>query len=136
MKIIQDFDVKCKEHDIVSMVNDEYLKINNQLKKENTLLMQQNEKLIYEIANLKAQQLKVAKPFVDLTCDDDSDVEIIDEKKPEAKFPEMPKTPEVIQLKEGSNESKINQKIPGALPNFDLKSSDYEDFENFILSQI
>lgn len=64
--------IKCQAYSLISVVHDEYLINNGALKVENNKLKQ-------ELENIKSQQLKLAKPFVDLTqFDDDSDVEIIE----------------------------------------------------------
>lgn len=111
------------------------------MRRDYSILLKQNEKLIKENADLKLQQLKVSKPFVDLTGDD-SDVEIVEEKKPEVKVQETPKTPEIIHIEE-SNESGTKQEDQFTTKHpylSDFKNSDvyesYEDFEKFILDQI
>lgn len=149
MKLREDFEVKCQAYDIISLVNDEYLKINNALKRE-------NEKLIREITEFKSQQLKASKPFVDLTCDDDSDVEIIDEEKkkmPDAmKIPKLvdcSKTSEIIELEDDAPQPEESKK--SSTPQFSMFDSlnmkyanespwsygdDIESLGKFIVDQI
>jgi len=62
-------------------VNDEYLKKNQSLKEQNTELTHKVNNLQRELTYIKVQQLKKAKPFVDLTHDDDSDIEIVSEER-------------------------------------------------------
>ena len=122
-------------------MNDEYVKVNEQIRRDYSMLLKQNEKLIKENADLKLQQLKVSKPFVDLTGDD-SDVEIVEEKKKDVKIFETPKSPDIIHIKESNqSETKQGDQLATKQAFFsDLKNSDiyesYEDFEKFILDQI
>lgn len=124
-------------------MNDEYLKVN-------TLLERENEKLKKEITELKSQQLKASKPFVDLTCDDDSDVEIIDDEKKHVV--ESIKPSEVIEVLDDAIESEVVINEPQQQPqapeiysifDLDLKNpyaiesrQALQDFENFILEQM
>lgn len=153
VKLREEFEVKSQAYDIISLVNDEYLKVNNALKKE-------NEKLIREINEFKSKQLKSSKPFVDLTCDDDSDVEIIDENR---KMPETIKIPdaskklkasEIIEVEEDdepkpepeANKATLDEPFPlpslqcSMLDSFNMKYSDdpwnIQEFEKFIVGQI
>lgn len=152
MKLREEFEIKCQAYDIISLVNDEYLKVNNALKRENTQLEQKNDKLQRELSALKAQQLKVSKPFVDLTCDDDSDVEIVDEKKLEAsaKIPDT-KPSEVIEVDDDPVVNKEdcktiqqpNSELFTMINYLDSKNNyanesyqSLQEFENFILDQI
>lgn len=150
--------MKCQAYDLISMVNDEYLKVNNALKRENTQLQSQNEKLKREIGELKSQQLKASKPFVDLTCDDDSDVEIIDDTKlvkdkvPAFESLKSSKNGEIIEVDEDETikpeESEENRIAPLETPDkysmfdsFDMKYGndsawDIKELEKFIVGQI
>lgn len=76
------YEIKCEEYTLINGVNDEYLKKNQSLKEQNTELTHKVNFLQRELTYMKVQQLKKAKPFVDLTHDDDSDIEIVsDERK-------------------------------------------------------
>jgi hypothetical protein len=150
-----EYAVKCQAYDLISLVNDEYLKVNNSLRKGYAQLEHQNEKLKREIIELKSQQLKASKPFVDLTADDDSDVEIIDEKKPDMiKIPETEslKTSKVVVIevdddtsepKVEANEAQQATEIFSIFDGLDMKNTfsnvncqELQDFEEFILDQI
>lgn len=64
------------------IVREGFVKANDDLQKDNLHLKGQLEKLQQELVEAKAQQVRAAKPIVDLTHDcfaDDSDIEIIEE---------------------------------------------------------
>jgi hypothetical protein len=152
-----EYAVKCQAYDLISLVNDEYLKVNNSLRKGYAQLEHQNEKLKREVIELKSQKLKASKPFVDLTADDDSDVEIIDEKKPDMiKIPETEslKTSKVVVIEvddDNTSEPKVEPKaeaqqateIFSIFDGLDMKNTfsnvncqELQDIEKFILDQM
>lgn len=72
--------VKCQAYSIISVINDEYLSQNELLRDENSNLKRRLHTFNEESEAKKAKVVTLAKPFVDLTNDDenDSDVEVIE----------------------------------------------------------
>lgn len=156
------FAIKCEEYSLINSVNDEYLKINKNLKDENKELKTKLGSLQQEVAEIKVQKLRTSKPFVDLTCDDDSDIEIVEEKVSEGVKKAIT---EIIDLEDEVRASQNNspirapidkdsrQTIPKDKVDFSKNSAamdesslnqemqtpwlnDLQRFENFILEQI
>lgn len=149
------FAIKCEEYSLINGVNDEYLNINKTLKDENKELKNQIGNLKQEVAEVKVHQLRTSKPFVDLTCDDDSDIEIVDDNV--AKDITKPTDPAVVidlddeaapALKSDTttaDKGSCLPSIPKKEMNFfkdsaanmdDSTMNDLQSFENFILEQI
>lgn len=147
------FAIKCQEYSLINGINDEYLKTNKALKDENKELKNHIGELQQEVAEVKVQQLRTSKPFVDLTCDDDSDIEIVEEDNSK----DNKKTMEPAEIIDLDNEKlarenmtrsikDISQSSMSKLDGNFLKNSaasmgdsslnDLKIFENFILEQI
>lgn len=155
--------IKCEEHSLLNGVNDEFLKMNKTLKDENKELKNQIGNLQDEVAEVKVQQLRTSKPFVDLTYDDDSDIdsdiEIVEENGPRDDKKTKPSWSsswaEIIDLDEEAlareNSQTVEEKsscqpsiakkeetfVKNSAANMDESSlNDLQSFENFILEQI
>lgn len=159
------FDIKCQAYSLINVVNDEYLNANENLRDENQNLKEQIGNLKQELEKAKVHQLKVAKPFVDLThdiSDDDSDIEIVGYQiatVPPASAPKQDEKKE-IQPSPPAEVIELDDEIPPVssimeaelkLPNFpsasyqgenvmknsiDESLSDLQSFENFLLEQM
>ena len=137
---------------MINGVNDEYLKKNQCLKDQNTELTQQVNSLKRELSYMKVQQLKKFKPFVDLTHDDDSDIEIVSEKKKAIEPSEIIDLDDDIKPEQPQENAETEEKAipPPELPFSNVNGScskdhdvnmhdslkDLQDFEAFILGQI
>lgn len=138
--------IKCEEFTLVNGVNDEYLKSNKKLNEENEALRKQLQNVKQELTDVKVKQLRTSKPFVDLTrdemSDDDSDIEIVEEKKDT-----KPKTPEenltdVIVLEEETTQDVVKKALEEYVASSATTKPDEElkpvlpDSWDFILEQI
>lgn len=140
------YDIKCEEYTLISSVNDEYLKENKTLKDQNVEVNQQLNNLKREMTNYKIQQLHASKPFVDLTHDDDSDVEIVTQEEKGSKSSEIIDLDDDLQPQENEKTVKgdqptVSEDMGCCSKNIDATTSndslrDLEDFEEFILGQI
>lgn len=159
------FDIKCQAYSLINVVNDEYLNTNENLRDENQQLKEQIANLKQELEKAKVHQLRVAKPFVDLThdiSDDDSDIEIVEDKNATAPPAPAPKqdekkeinptpTSEVIELDDEIPPVSSIMEAELKFPNFPSSSyqgenvmknsideslSDLQSFENFLLEQM
>ena len=145
--------------------NQKYYDGHEKLKTENVQLKQQIETLKRELNYFKIQQLKSAKPFVDLTSDsisDDSDIEIVEaQASPRKKMkmsPEQITKTEIIELDDENSSEKAEKASPvhasdqplyvspppqpednclkNPFANDEEELQNFEQFQNFILDQI
>lgn len=156
------YEIKCQAYSLINVVNDEYLNTNETLRDENQRLKDQLNSLKQDLQKAKAEQLRVAKPYVDLTHDisDDSDIEIIEDKSkpkpqkrdeaaaaataaPPAEIIELDGEVSYIESIMEANEKPLSP-AGSHHPVKDEKSSaaidesltDLQNFENFLLAQI
>lgn len=134
--------IKCEEFSLVNGVNDEYLKSNKKLNEENESLRKLLQNVKQELTEVKAKQMRTAKPFVDLTHDEnsDSDVEIVEEKTTKPKSADKPTN--VIVLEEETTQDIAEENLDEMMNDSTKKYEDKKpstqllDSWDFILEQI
>jgi hypothetical protein len=160
-----DYGIKCEAYALIDTVNNEYLQSNEKLQSENTMLKQEKDRLRVEIEELKLKNVSLLQAssqqkkdkYVDLTGDDDDDVQIIESAKTselvieindEEEEEEGPQSQQQVALNsmpvlyDFKSEDDAISKCAGDFESSDknylkpYQEIDFTGFESFIMSQI